>query len=274
MTNIEGSASAVCRVWNNSLIVGGLVGFMDKSSLLQICLTCKQGWLYAIALLWSTPDITTMRNFRSFAATVGKPLPHSVGEHAHYGELVRIFDLFMLAGRWERLGYDDVAPVFKHCTRLRKIGMNLCQHISDISFVKLFTENPHLSSITALDLSELMLEDQAIYEIIGRLPNLHRLELNETNAGYLTCCAIVDSLPNIRWLDLSDCNLMDDNCVRMLLNGCKHLTHLSVEGCFHVVDELNIAGLAVDEWTDEYDASSGYSSAEDGSPFVFFTDPL
>ncbi|KAJ1825679.1 hypothetical protein LPJ56_002560, partial [Coemansia sp. RSA 2599] len=73
-------------------------------------------------------------------------------DRPHYGSMVRKFDLSMLGGRWEKLGSKDLEPVFKHCTDIFDLNINLCQNIQDAQLIALFENNPEICrSIKSLD---------------------------------------------------------------------------------------------------------------------------
>ncbi|KAJ2738517.1 hypothetical protein GGI20_006262, partial [Coemansia sp. BCRC 34301] len=72
-----------------------------------------------------------------------------------YGDLLCELDLSMVERRWDKLGYDLLASVFKHSTRLEKLDLSLCQMVSGNQFERLFADNPRVcASLTSLDISE------------------------------------------------------------------------------------------------------------------------
>ncbi|KAJ2550445.1 hypothetical protein EV175_004069 [Coemansia sp. RSA 1933] len=179
-----------------------------------------------------------MNKFKIFSASVAlKPL-YKIGDHSTYGSLVRTLDLSMLGGRWEKLGFKDLAPVFECCTSMKGIDLGLCQHIKDAQMIKLFEDNPHLSTnIIHLNLDEVMLTDETLAKIVRMLPSLQQLDIAETHAGYDTCAAIGDCLPNLKSLVLEDCEDIDDECIEKIAKGCTDLAYLKIRGCTSILTD-------------------------------------
>ncbi|KAJ1666098.1 hypothetical protein EV178_002654 [Coemansia sp. RSA 1646] len=179
-----------------------------------------------------------MKYFNRFSASIAHQPLFKVGNHTHYGGLVRNLDLSMLGGRWEKIGYVQLAPVLAFCTNITSLDLDLCQHIGDSHFLKLFVDNPHLSEkLTHLDLDEVMLMDQTIGAIIRMLPKLKYLHLSETNAGPLTCKAIGSCLTDLQYLELSRCIDIDDSCIETIAEKCKSLSYLKIQGCDNIITD-------------------------------------
>ncbi|KAJ2399252.1 hypothetical protein GGI23_002767 [Coemansia sp. RSA 2559] len=199
-----------------------------------------------------------------------------MSSHTTYGSLVRNLDLSMLGGRWEKIGYIQLAPVLAFCTHIEALDLDLCQHIKDSQMLSLFSDNPHLSeNLTYLVLDEVMLTDQTLAAIIRILPKLKYLHLSETNAGPLTCEAIGSCLPNLLSLELTDCEDIDEVCIVTIAKGCPMLDYLKIRGCINIMSDVKYLILEYDNHAtvsngsdDDYETGDDIVDGIHNGPFI------
>ncbi|KAJ2881553.1 hypothetical protein FB639_002589 [Coemansia asiatica] len=191
--------------------------------------------------------------------------------------MVRKFDLSMLAGRWEKLGSNDLQPVFKYCTGITDLNINLCQNIQDNQLVSLFSKNPEIcSSIENLDMSETMFSDKAIEKVIRLISKLDELRLNETFASTHTIDAIAETQGYLSTIELFDCDVSADQ-IKKLYYDCTLLVEIGAP--YSLSDELEEFALEFDmdrcgevyydNGDDDDEDSDNYSDYDDEELYVF-----
>ncbi|KAJ2488571.1 hypothetical protein IWW37_004680 [Coemansia sp. RSA 2050] len=228
---------------------------LDQKDLVQLCLVGKQTWQLVVLRLWERPILHTIEQFERFSNTVGSALPFGLRNYQRYGDLPRKLDLSMLARRWDKLGYDLLAPVFKHCSRLSDIDMSLCQALDGDQFERLFADNPQIGkSLGYLDISETSFSVAKIVSVLNMLPELTYLLVNETKTDDSVLEAISKSLPDLVCLQIDRCELVSDIGIKALADGCPNLTCLSTRECWGILDT---------ELVDEINAGNGWEDLDD-----------
>ncbi|KAJ1942034.1 hypothetical protein GGF37_003289 [Kickxella alabastrina] len=266
------------RVFNNPIILEGIVKYLELKDLEQLSRTSRHAWRHVIPKMWVEPALNTIPGFRSFSTVVGNPLAITIGKYLTYGDIVRTIDLSMLGGRWEKVGSLQMVPIFKHCPNMRKLNMNLCQHIYNEAFVKLFKDNPNLcSSLNFLDISETMLTDESLEQIIHMTPNLTTLVINETSASHRTMGAIAHTLGDLEWLEIDCCHDIRAEELIDVGKSCTKLSHLIATGdmidrdddAVELIDRINEHG----EWEDDgFGDDNGYSEYDDDNGYDDYDD--
>ncbi|KAJ2410248.1 hypothetical protein GGI10_004561 [Coemansia sp. RSA 2530] len=256
-------------VFSNSLILGRIITHLDQKALAQLCLVGKQTWQLAVLRLWDRPVLRTIEQFERFSRTVGTALPFELRNYQRYGDLPRELDFSMLARRWDKLGYDLLAPVFKHCLRMYDIDMNLCQALHSDQFERLFADNPHIGkSLGYLNISETFFSATSIVSVLNMLPELRYLLVSETETDDSVLETISQSLPNLISLQIDRCELVSDVGIKALADGCPDLKCLTAKECWGIldtelVDRIN-AGNGWEDLDDPQDYDSyGHSNSED-----------
>ncbi|KAI8320958.1 RNI-like protein, partial [Martensiomyces pterosporus] len=175
------------------------------------------------------------------------------------GGLVRVIDLSLLNGRWERVGYNHLSQILRSCHHIHTLNINLCQYITGDEFKRLFSENPHICrSLTALDIGETQFSDRVIEDVVRMLPNLKSLGLSETATTNRTMDVIAECLPGLEDLDISQCEDVDDDGVARMIEKCKKLKHIDVDGCPMIQDYDPISHLnATWDWESDYESATG-----------------
>ncbi|KAJ1880614.1 hypothetical protein H4R99_002407 [Coemansia sp. RSA 1722] len=236
MSNDTHTLSCGPHIFNNEIILAEICKYLPQGSLAAVSVVSTHGWKIAIARIWDTPYLTHIEQLRNFVKVVSSPLPISINNKPSYGSMVRKFDLSMLAGRWEKLGSNDLEPVFKHCTHISELNINLCQNIMDSQLVALFANNPEFcSSIRNLDIGETMYSDKTIAKVIRLLPRLNELRMNETYASSHTVKAVAETQGMLFTIELFDCDVTADD-ILTLFTSCSMLMEIGAP--FSLSEEL------------------------------------
>ncbi|KAJ2664343.1 hypothetical protein IWW48_000860 [Coemansia sp. RSA 1200] len=266
------AGTAAARVWSNAVIMHTLLHeYAENNTLAQICLTCKQGWLYAAERLWMCARPRYMKRYRKLFNVISHQLLFKIGDHSRYGSLIKELDLSMLADRWDNIKYDNLWPILSCCVNLKALNLNMCQMISGTSFKMLFRNNPHLGeNLADLEISDAKLQDWELKVIVEGLSKIKYLSLSNTGAGDDTCHAIGMALPGIESLDLSGCKQIEESCINTIAVYCEDLRYLNVKSCpliaaDNIQDLITEYGIFVDISDDDYDHGDDFDDTDDDS---------
>ncbi|KAJ2454390.1 hypothetical protein GGF42_003612 [Coemansia sp. RSA 2424] len=227
------------------------------------------------------PVLLSVEQFELFTRSVGAALPFTLRNYQCYGDLLCELDLSMVARRWDKLGYDLLAPVFKVCTRLRVLDMSLCQTVLSNQFERLFTDSPRIcASLTSLDISETTFSIDSMTQVLSKLPGITSLVLNETSADDTVLGVVSKSMPSLEWLEIDSCEAVTDVGIKAIFDGCPKLAYLSTRECWDIlntdlVEQINARG----GWEDidvpqvyednEYDDNDEYDGYDDGEFYEY-----
>ncbi|KAJ1719876.1 hypothetical protein LPJ53_005433 [Coemansia erecta] len=282
-------ASSGALVFGNGLIFDSIASLLEPADMLQISLTCRLGWKYAISGLWTNPVLLYTNNFRGFVQGVEKRLLFKHGNNERYGDLVRAINLSGLGGRWERVGKNHIEQIFKFCPQLQYLDINLCQHISDEHIVGIFSRNPTTcQSLRYLDISETMFQDETVAAMLGCTKNLTTLVMNETEIATQTVKTVAGFLTGLRSLEISDCFNIDGHDINEIARSCTSIMYLNFDedledDAKEAIQLIKARGGSVrgdydetidvlDEEYDEFDESDESIDYEDNGIYQLYPD--
>ncbi|KAJ1965466.1 hypothetical protein GGI12_000737 [Dipsacomyces acuminosporus] len=174
----------------------------------------------------------------AFIDTVEQPTAFNVRGCEKYGDLVRVIDLSLLNGRWERVSYHHLDQILHYCEHITHLNINLCQYLEDSEFERLFSENQAVcQSLVMLDIGETMFAEHSIQKVLRMLPNIKTLGLGETYISDATLSVIAECFPELRSLDINQCTEVHNEGIDALLGACKKLQFIDVNGCYMLDDE-------------------------------------
>ncbi|KAJ2868317.1 hypothetical protein GGH94_000157 [Coemansia aciculifera] len=259
---------ATCVI-SNSLILDEILPHLEQHDLAQLCLVQKQTWQLVVSRLWEKPLLHTIDQFERFASSIGAALPFELRNHQCYGDLICELDFSMVARRWDKLGYDLLAPVFKHCSRVKDVDLSLCRILLGVQFEHLFTDNPRLcASLTSVDISETLFPASNIVSVLNILPGITTLVLNETETDDSVLEVVSKSLSSLEWLEIDRCELITDVGIKAVADGCPKLAYLSIRECWGIlntdlVEKINARGGWEDLTGSQVYEDSDYSDSDE-----------
>ncbi|KAJ2908432.1 hypothetical protein GGI21_002892 [Coemansia aciculifera] len=250
-------------VINNSLIVDKVISHLDQLDFVQLCLVRKQTWQLAITHLWMRPLLHSVEQFELFARSAATALPFELRSYQHYGDLLHDLDLSMVVRRWDKLSYESLAPVFKHCVRLERLDLSLCQHLLGAQFENLFADNPRIcASLTFLDISETTFCSHNLIAVLTKLPGITALILGETSTDDSVLEAISKHMPCLEWLEIDSCESVSDLGIKAIFEGCPKLAYLSTRECWGVLDTDVIAQINARGGWEDIEVLQDYDEGE------------
>ncbi|KAJ2064580.1 hypothetical protein GGI17_000907 [Coemansia sp. S146] len=171
----------------------------------------------------------------------------AIDDYKCYGDFLYKLDLSSVADQWDKIDYNILVPILKHCARLEKLNMSGCQKLVEIQFESLFAYNANLcSSLKSVDFSETFFLVSSVSRILKLLPNVRKLMLNVTTTDDELLVAISQSMPDLEWLEIERCGVSDVG-IHALAKGCFKLAYLRTEMCGGIMDtrlvqEINSGG--------------------------------
>ncbi|KAJ2034346.1 hypothetical protein GGI08_002025 [Coemansia sp. S2] len=266
--------TATCVI-SNSLILDEVISHLEQHDLAQLCLVRKQTWQLVVSRLWEKPLLHTIDQFERFASSIGATLPFELRNYQCYGDLICELDFSMVARRWDRLGYDLLAPVFKNCSRVKDVDLSLCRILLGDQFERLFIDNPRLcASLTSVDISETLFPVSNLVSVLNILPGITTLVLNETETDDSVLEVVSKSLPSLEWLEIDRCELVTDVGIKAVADRCPKLAYLSIRACWGIlntdlVDKINTRGGWEDLTVSQVYEGSDYDEDEDYDSDLF-----
>ncbi|KAJ2748725.1 Leucine-rich repeat-containing protein 29 [Coemansia nantahalensis] len=246
---------AAARAWRNDVILARLIQSLPPASLGAVSSTDRRGWAYAVPRLWSKLEPQHIKSFRLLADTVGKPPLLPIGSHRFYGSLVRVLDLGMLSGRWDKVDYQHMSAILTSCCHLHTLDMSLCLSLRSSEFEGLMAASHEMGQALAnLDISETSFSVSSMCNALELLPNLKSLNLTSTQASDEVMETISKHNTSLVHLNTTDCVDVTDVGIRKVVESCRSLSELILIDCPYVedYDYLARAGISY-QWDESID---------------------
>ncbi|KAJ2711512.1 hypothetical protein H4R19_003216 [Coemansia spiralis] len=252
------------RAWGNDVVLCQLIQHLSPASLAAVSSTDRRGWTYAVPRLWSRLEPQQIKSFRLLASTVGNPPLLRLGSHRCYGSLVRVLDLGMLAGRWDKVDYQHMSAILANCSHLRTLDMSLCLSLRSSEFEGMMLASREMcQSLADLDISEASFSVSSMLSALQLMPNLKSLNLTSTQANDELMKALSIHNKLLVHLNTTDCVDVTDTGIRWVVESCRSLSELIVIDCPYVEDYtyLSQAGISY-QWDESIDTSPRGTGSE------------
>lgn len=131
-------------------------------------------------------------------------------------------------------GHSDLSDLtmlnmYRSCSRLQKVSVNSCTHLTTASFSQLPLNCPHLTELSA---NHTRLDDTTLVGIAEHCRGFRKLSANFcsniSDAGVL---AVISTCPELRTLELDHNLSITDQILESVYPSCPHLQVLGLGGC-------------------------------------------
>lgn len=258
------------QVFSNDVIVDGITSYLEQRDNAAMFSMNKTICYYILPRMWMQPILYHMNDFIQFTKFLDQsPCTHN---DRTYGSMIKYMSLSQLIGRWDKLEYEHIVPIFDHCPNLEKFDIDHCTGVDEDGLVSLFTQHPDIcNQIKSLDLSLNPYLRKTLVGILEQLPNLETLMLNGTIADRSVMEAISEHNPKLKWLEISRCMDIFNEDLKMIAEEFTELIHINPSGCLSArawgpVKEINARG----SWEVESDHDFEFIDTDEDSGFETF----
>lgn len=151
----------------NEILIAIFSRLSTPSDLLHVMLTCKRWARNAVDILWHRPSCTSWRKHITICNTLSLERPYF-----YYRDFVRRLNLASLS---DKVNDGSVLPLAA-CTRIERLTLPNCKHLTDAGLIPLVSNNTHLYS---LDISSgEQITEASIYAIAKHCPRLQGLNIS------------------------------------------------------------------------------------------------
>ena len=222
----------------------------DLLSCLQVC---KAWCICGVELLWHRPTFYKISSLFKLIAVIRKP-----DQVFPYASFVRRLNFTILAAQLE----DQLFLRMSACSRLERLTLAGCVHVSDDTLVKVFSETRQL---VAIDLTDVVkLTDATLDVLASNCPRLQGINLSGckriTSEGVINLAksckllrrvklcgcenvqdsaliALADHCPVLLEVDMINCNKITDRSVREIWKKSFHMRELRLSHCTELTDD-------------------------------------
>ncbi|PWZ03354.1 RNI-like protein, partial [Testicularia cyperi] len=195
-------------------------------NLLACLQVCKSWCLCGVELLWHRPTLYKISSLFKLIAVIRKP-----DQLFPYASFVRRLNFSVLANQLE----DQLFLMMAACTRLERLTLAGCSHISDSTLVKVFQETKQLVAIDLTDLGNLT--DETLLTLAANGPRIQGINLS--GCKKITSKGVVELAKSCRLLrrvKLCGCENIDDEALIALTQHCPALLEVDLINCPKVSD--------------------------------------
>lgn len=220
---------------------------------LKNCMLVSKEWARnSVGLLWHRPQTGNWSSLQCVVKSLGKATAAF-----DYPHLVKRLNLSSMNVQIS----DGVLLPFQNCKRIERLTLTGCQKLSDLSLVKMVTNN---RSLLALDVTAIegvtdatmlavanhcyrlqglnitscrKISDDSLIQIANHCRHLKRLKFNECRQ--LTAKSIIEFARHCKQLleiDLHGCSLIEDDAVTHLIAEGPNLRELRLAHCQRITD--------------------------------------
>ncbi|KAH0607094.1 uncharacterized protein H6S33_003082 [Morchella sextelata] len=195
---------------------------------LRSCMLVSRQWANcSVELLWHRPSFDEFIKYQNMVKAV-----EDVNATYKYAQLIKRLNLTTIAGK---ISDGSMEPLVK-CTKLERLTLTNCSHLTDLPLQKIFDNNPR---IQALDLSQLhSITDNALLAVAKNCPRLQGL--NIAGCKRVTDTSLIplsERCKSLRRLKLNECNFITNAAVASLAAHCSQLLEIDLYKCHNITDE-------------------------------------
>lgn len=170
----------------------------DASDLFRAMLVCKRWSRNVVEILWHRPACSSWKKHHAICSTLGQQQPHFA-----YSDFVKRLNLAALA---DHVSDGSVQPLAV-CSRVERLTLTNCKHLTDSGLIPLVTNNHHL---LALDIS------------------------GDENITENTISAIAENCRRLQGLNMTSCKNVSNESLQKLAENCRYIKRVSVACHVHV----------------------------------------
>ncbi|KIW06372.1 uncharacterized protein PV09_02828 [Verruconis gallopava] len=201
---------------------------MGSASDLKNCMLVSKEWARnSVGLLWHRPQTG---NWAALQCVI-KSL-RCANAAFDYPHLVKRLNLSSMGVQVS----DGTLQPFQNCKRIERLTLTGCQKLSDLSLVKMVTDN---RSLLALDVTAI--EGVTDYTMNAVARNCFRLQgLNITSCRKITDDSLINIAHHCRHLKrlkFNECRQLTANSIIEFARNCKQLLEIDLHGCSLVEDD-------------------------------------
>lgn len=164
----------------------------DASDLFRAMLVCKRWSRNVVEILWHRPACSSWKKHHAICSTLGQQQPHFA-----YSDFVKRLNLAALA---DHVSDGSVQPLAV-CSRVERLTLTNCKHLTDSGLIPLVTNNHHL---LALDIS------------------------GDENITENTINAIAENCRRLQGLNMTSCKNVSNESLQKLAENCRYIKRVSL----------------------------------------------